>query len=151
MTIINEEIIRRLEEEGKSGNYQYIANNDNIVKNFEPNFKPEKILEPLFGELQKITGGHEVIARSFLLDEQNENFSFILDDIEARDLLQNRNAAHLCNYMKWTTDFIKDCHCISKILPKSECTTILNEMRDHKSLFLTDDKCEEVKRDIRLC
>ena len=135
----------------KSRNYPYIQKNKKIVKKSQV-FRPGTPLAAMFSEDQRKWGENEVIAYSYLEAFQNTNFCFILNEHDARDFVQDSDVfGHLLNFMTRTEDFIKDCHCITKVLNKRECSKIIHDMERVAALGIPPRKFNAIKEGIKSC
>jgi hypothetical protein len=148
--LVRVEVKRNLIGE-KSRNYQHITSNRRIVKQRKNRvFSPELLIALLLDNGRKRRGEHEVISHSILLYGRKELFFLILDDEGARKLV-DADFDFLSHFVKWTKDFIKDCHCVSKILSKKECIGIIDAMESVQSLWVTHEICEGVREAITNC
>jgi hypothetical protein len=147
---VNAEVKRNLVGSQKSINYQHVERNPQIEIWDNQVFFPESLIAIWLDIHRKESGEHDVIAQCCRLYGRNESFCVIVDDSGARNLIDNE-FDFLSIFMIWTTDFIKECHCIAQIFSKEECTRIIDAMESVQSLWVTHEICEEVRNSIAKC
>lgn len=148
--LVQSEVQGKLGEIRKSGNYRHIARNKNIRKWNNQIYNPEVIIGLFFGPNERRYGEHEVIGHALRMAYRNADFCMIIDEYDKQDWVK-KNTPHIYNKMRWTTDFIADCGCISQALVKADCIDILERMGLVSTLRVPPSKYENVKNRLKSC
>lgn len=87
-----------------------------------------EILKPLFSEMQKDKGEHDLVVVGICYHQMKLDFIMILDDIGARKFTKE-NFPFLEEHLEWTANFIRDCGVKYKVFNKVEVIDLLNKMK----------------------
>ncbi len=136
----------------KSSNKKMIMTwlNSDVVKLLEiEDENYGELLRPFFSQSEVTKGEHEAVAIAVILHLENSLLRVIIDDKAARNFLKN-NFPDLSVKLRGTCGFIKDCHCVHKILTKNETKEILINIKN-SNFRIKDELVDSLIEQVEAC
>jgi hypothetical protein len=106
-----------------------------------------ELLKPLFSKEEIEKGEHDVVVVGFFCYNMKLDFIMVIDDMGARKFVK-RNFPYLEIYMKWTSNFLRDCFKVYKIFNKEEVLYLLNRM-GNSTFRIDNNSLEKIIQEIK--